>query len=85
MSETTPQHPALPEATIPALVAIEWKQGMAIPPDTLVIHNGLTYFNTQQGAANFEDPAESNGYSKALKGANLIKYLVNYYSSKAGA
>ena len=75
------EHVHVPDAAIPAILAVEWKQGMGISPDTLVSHKGDIYFNLETTALNFENPAESDKYSKALVGAKVVKFLVNHYGS----
>ena len=74
-------HVRVPPPSVPCILAVDWKEGMAIPPETLVSLNGLTYFNEKPTGYNYENPAESALYSKALVGAKLIKHLINYYGA----
>ena len=64
--------------TVPVILAHEWKKGMVVPKETIVAHKGYFYFN-KSGKDSEGNPATDEDYSKALSGAGVVKYLIEYY------
>ena len=64
---------------VPALTAVEWREGLEVEGGELVEFKGMVYMNEQRTGLNSRNPAvEGGGYTRALEGRRLIAALIRY-------